>query len=341
MSIAFSVMRVLGEGETVESIESESGYEFQESDPDVKYTAFLGAVFIFMVILLHIVNMFVICLKPETIEKIPFINIVLGVALLGDVKDLKQGGQYKVNEMVNNALDMHSMETDKNRVLSTHYAKGLHNYAASRDKTETVGGLAWSWRQIISNDMSKKHGIWFYDRLIASNITQYIICVFVLLFGIALTNEAGVNFNPENARETMSAYTDVALNLTSHSSVTDEIMFEITDTMGGFIQNFTLGNGVGLTTLCPSSNLLAITNGVIDIASSNGTGQLSPFDAMCAFVELSGNQALEDAAGLDMQLQLLDAAGIDLFSVEDQAKEVIDEATSDAIDNLYPAEKYM
>ena len=83
-----------------------------------------------------------------------------------DRKDLKRAGQVKINQMVKNALQVIGHEDDR-RVLGSNFGRGLHNFSASGDEVEKVGGFRWTWRRMFDNSIFERYGIWFSDRLIS------------------------------------------------------------------------------------------------------------------------------------------------------------------------------
>ena len=333
---AFAMIRLLGFEPHFEELDDGTVVE-EDPDSAEKYTAVLGMAFILIVILLHILNMIVMCCKPGTINRIPGANLALGVALKADVRDLKEGAQYKITQMAENALRMSREDSDKLGVLSTYFGRGLHNFAASRE-VESIGGLVWSWRHIVTGDAARKHGIWYYDRLIASNITQYIICLFVLLFGLNLLDRADEGYDPENAAVKVSYITDQMVNLAVHAEVTGALLSQITRSISKFLGNFTL-NGISLTNICSISYFELVEGAVV--WTYNSSQPLTQFDYVCAFIEVSNNVTLAAVGGADTQFELLAGAGFDIHGVQGKIVETVNSSAKTAINSLYPAEKYM
>jgi hypothetical protein len=98
------------------------------------------------VMILHIFNFIVLCFRPETLMKYPFIKRVVRSSRLIDQKNLKKAAQIKINLMVKHALDVLG-ESQRENILGSHFGRGLHNFAANVDKMEPSGGFRWTWRK--------------------------------------------------------------------------------------------------------------------------------------------------------------------------------------------------
>jgi hypothetical protein len=97
---------------------------------------------------------------------------------------------HKIHRMINKALACHvgadigdSAEILQGKVslmLSTRTQHGpssevLLNFQQHQHKTEHVGGIIWTWRQLLfAKTLFFEEGIWLVPRLVASNLAQWI-----------------------------------------------------------------------------------------------------------------------------------------------------------------------
>jgi len=74
---------------------------------------------------------------------------------------IKQAAQLKVDEMMENAYNLHKRtETDEtvSQKDGSTRALALLNYTKITEKRESCGGFIWSWKQYLSGDLIEKEG---------------------------------------------------------------------------------------------------------------------------------------------------------------------------------------
>jgi hypothetical protein len=94
---------------------------------------------------LHLFNFVVLVCRPQTIERFPRLKRLLRSSRLEDLKDLKQAGQHKINQLVKNALAIHSQNEERGSILGSHFACGLHSFSSNIDPVVRDGGFQWTW----------------------------------------------------------------------------------------------------------------------------------------------------------------------------------------------------
>lgn len=75
-----------------------------------------------------------------------------------DEMDHKSAFAYKIDRLVNNALDIHA-KGDSQNIFKTYYGHALDAFFKSNE-TVLSGGLSWSWKKIWNKDVARKEGIW-------------------------------------------------------------------------------------------------------------------------------------------------------------------------------------
>lgn len=87
---------------------------------------------------------------------------------------MKQATIFKVNQMVNNAFELHEIgqpDKSKSNVNNDHDNEegedaaatngvGLLNFTKVTEKRESCGGFLWAWKMCFSDDLIEQEGIW-------------------------------------------------------------------------------------------------------------------------------------------------------------------------------------
>jgi hypothetical protein len=308
-------------------------YALNENEPD-----YLNAVSLALglgVCLLHFCNFLVLWLRPQTIRRYPILKRFLRSSLLVDLKDLKGAGQHKLDLMTKNALNLLGKK-EREGVLGTHFGRGLHNYSVSGDTVEKSGGFRWTWKRIFDNSAYSEHGLWFSDRLISSNIAQYIVCVYVLIIGISLSRNALENYDEEKAKEQVSDVTAKILDTAVDEGLLNYMLRNFTSVLGSYVQDSERN--------CTSSSLNDVFDSVCEFGNNSDVvcDPTASVDYLCAFAEsTAGNETNLTSLDFTKQLGLLKASGFDVDTLNNTTRNFLDEAASASVDSLYPSSDYM
>eukprot|EP00977_Amphora_coffeiformis_P021256 scaffold9085_cov215-Amphora_coffeaeformis.AAC.24 len=295
----------------------------------ITYIKAVSLILLVIVGILHFLHLAFLCSADGSRAK-----DILGRHAMQDEIDLKIAQGHKLNTMVANALKIHARRSSS-RVLRTFFGHGIYEYAKSTERDiVTTGGFFWGWKLIWSKDAFRKEGIWFSVRMIASNISQYVVWLYILLSGIYLLGYIHDNFDEEEARERMRSEVGKLLDQT----VKIEDVYAFSADFSGFVGDF-------LGTL-NSSNAIALNCSGAFGSSWEAVGQICPeflecdknlaSESICALVDLQN----EDVDGYT-QMSLLDASGLDSELLLDQVRRTMESAVDSAVDSLYPEEQYM
>lgn len=151
--------------------------------------------------------------------------------------------------------------------------------------------------------LSRKEGVWYSARMIASNISQYIVWLYILLTGTYLLGVMHEEFDEEEARQSMKRSVGKILN----EKVNVEDVYAFSASFSGVVGDF-------LGTLNSSGAIDLNCQGTFG-AGWEAYGQICPgflecdknvtSESLCALVDL---QKIE-ADGYS-QMNLLDASGL-------------------------------
>lgn len=102
---------------------------------------------------------------------------------------IKEAADYKINNMVRNALEVHRIKKQET-VVPTHFGQALLNFAELAPKFERIGGFFWTLRSIRNLSLFRREGVFFSGRLISTNFMQLIVTLFILVVGLVVTTYA-------------------------------------------------------------------------------------------------------------------------------------------------------
>jgi hypothetical protein len=285
---------------------------------------------------LHLCNFIVLFVRPQTLRQYPGLKKALRGSLLVDLRDLKRASQHKVKLMTKNAMDLLG-ENDRGGVLSSHFGRGLHNFAVGGDAIENAGGFKWTWKRIFDNTVFAEYGLWFSTRLISSNIAQCIVSLYVLIAGISLTRNALENYDAERAKETISSVADYIFDTTVDEEILESILSNFTGLFGSFVDGDSFNCSRSLSygkdffdSVCEVSD-----DEIITCDPNAGA------DYLCAFADFAGNGTGGSEIGVTQKLALLQASGFDVVALQSTLQAALDHAANTSVDSLYPSSDYM
>lgn len=118
----------------------------------------------------------------------------------------KVAAQNKVTHMVDNALVYHTEDSQHGLSLSKDFkmtARGsaLLNFQSREETTERVGGIWYWWKRVLNGSIFNEEGIWLHSRLVSSTVTQFFICIFLVVFFAIVLLEIMQRFNAKQASE--------------------------------------------------------------------------------------------------------------------------------------------
>lgn len=117
-----------------------------------QYVRVVALIFACTVIFMHILHCVEICAEDDKPRK----GKLRAHAYHGEV-DLKSSIQYKMNRMVENAIEIHH-SSDAQKIVKTCFGHALHVYS-KWNKTEKVGGLVWAWKNIFNGTLFNQEGM--------------------------------------------------------------------------------------------------------------------------------------------------------------------------------------
>ena len=135
------------------------------------------------------------------LNKVPKLRKVIDSELYAET-GMKQAATYKTKQMIKHGLALHDCTSNaKNTSYSTEdkghnnggqssgtssFASALLNYF-SDERKEEVGGFAWCWTNYLNGNLFYKEGISLSGRILAMNIIQGCLVVYLFIAGVLLT----------------------------------------------------------------------------------------------------------------------------------------------------------
>ena len=97
----------------------------------------------------------------------------------------KKASSFKVNRLICNANTIHKdAMTGVAGESETTFGRALLCFSKSSDRTEDVGGHLWTFRKLYNMELFEEEGVWFTTHLLAGNLAQITICLFLVSFFI-------------------------------------------------------------------------------------------------------------------------------------------------------------
>jgi len=223
---------------------------------------------------------------------------------------IKHACSLKMAAMAQNALEIVRMKEKENVALNTHFGQALDAYAKTGKKYAIVGGFFWIWKRVLTNKVYEEDGIWISTRLIASNMAQFIVSLYVLIAGLTLINHVSVAYDSGSGQQIFFSM----VNQTLANSVNETLVQNFSNNVGGIFGQF----------LATSSNASAFSC-TSSAAASSG---------LCPLLQNSSLNSSE-------QLAVLGKSGMNTTLLEEQTRSSLQLAIDTTLQSLYPSQKYM
>ena len=120
-----------------------------------------------MLLLFCVQNILDRALPESFLDKHKFLKQLLASGSTFMEVNMKKAGTFKVNRMINNALNIHdaaAKEEDSSGKESM-YGRALLSYSKISDATEEIGGHWWTWNGLRTGRLFEEEGIWLSNRV--------------------------------------------------------------------------------------------------------------------------------------------------------------------------------
>ena len=167
------------------------------------------------------------CVSKEIIRNNRFLRALTLPYGIRRATDTKRASSRKINAVLDNAVKMHFKDWNGVKVTAA------ERFIIEPEKSIRVGGLLWSWRNLLTRKLSTHYGIcWLPSRLSIAQESQLI----VLLFSIALLVWGGDSLasDAERKRAELQAEPDGPLKDEALRFVPEPWVIKATFAFGGF-----------------------------------------------------------------------------------------------------------
>lgn len=184
---------------------------FSTTKEDSFLAAYIGAATLGAILLiLQVISLIGEFFSLEFLKKHAWLECLLTPGMEKMERRTKKAAQKKVKRMVDNALVYHG-ESNHSIALSEDFqmtARGtaLLNFQTREERTEQVGGIVWGWKRVFNGSIFDEEGIWLHSRLVSSTVTQFFICIFLVVFFAIIILEIlqqsnSTDSNPEETQQ--------------------------------------------------------------------------------------------------------------------------------------------
>lgn len=247
-------------------------------------------------------------------------------------RELKRVAAIKLSNMARNGLDMvRAGETDE--LLATYYGRALQSFSKAGRKIVEAGGFVWTWKRLISGKVYHKDGILIPGRMVAANISQYIIAVCIIYVGRSVVRTAGEGYDSGKYLDTVHSIVEKTANRQTDEQLITNMMGDVTTLVSGFLT----AEGQSVDFGC--DNVATTTDTILQLYCSTESGTLvcqpdGSINYLCPLLE-------ENNLDTATQLAFLSGAGFDQATLEDTTRFALQQATDDALNSMFPSQKYM
>ena len=126
-------------------------------------------------------------------------NLMPGSSLKSEIKS-KRASAFKLARMQTNAGKLYS-DLKEDDVVKTYFGMILNNFAKLKPEYQPVGGLVYTWRGLRAGNLLGEEGIFYPSHIVFANVSQFLVCMFVLWLGIDSTIKARDGWIPPDKLE--------------------------------------------------------------------------------------------------------------------------------------------
>jgi hypothetical protein len=243
----------------------------------------------------------------------------------------KKAMAYKLNIMMENALLL-VKQHDKDNVIDTYYGRAIQAFSNFGVRsTENVGGTLWTYKNIWNKHIFDREGVWYSVRVLASNVGQVIVCIFVLWAGKQFMELVTNNFEDKDQVKLLA---NNLIQQEVQKQQAEYMTSNVSSMFGTYMYDLQASNTMGLDCSNYTNNdLISIcrTDAVTGVTTCQNTTQMQ---SLCALSTTQNLTAQE-------QVALLEGSGFDVNQVSSLSELAIQSAVDETVESLYPSELYM
>lgn len=305
--------------------------------PETGYLTTVSMILGIVASVFHLCHIIVILVPDRWLERTRrsvVLRHLFGSGVVLAESNIKRAGAWKLNGMTKNALDL-AEHKDPDAVLETHFGQSLLAFSRAGKKYQDAGGFLWTWKRIFSGELFRQEGLWLSARLLASNMSQFIVSLFVLIAGIRLTQRVSDNYDLEAAKNRAGEYVALLFN----QSVAPELVEELAANYSLILADYMV-NSSNYNETCAAESFTNVSQAGCELVGSYfSCDPDGSDDYLCTLLDYSANST-SDVDGL-LTLGLLNASGLDADRIIETSEAALQAAAEASVDSIYPAQKYM
>lgn len=305
----------------------------------LKYMALVSKTLSFFTAYFHLCHFVTIVFRKVDFEKSKW-GRRLGLATLQREVHVKTAGAHKLNILVGNAAQLMDSQSPSS-IFKTYFGQGLSAFSVNGVSKEKTGGVTWLWRRVYDKSIFEKEGIWYSTRLVASNVAQLCVCLFILILGITVVQQVKENFGIEQVKAEVNAFVDTIIDTSISSATTTAAATELTSSFSAYLAEADAGGLLGLN--CSGQNASTFISSIDALCRQDESGLYdcsgiqSSQESLCAIIQ-NPQLAEQDPAAM---YQLMELSGFNTSAFETMVKSQLHNAVNESVDSLYPEEEYM
>ena len=177
-----------------------------ETERYLRYMSFgLGLIVCFF----HLMHVSSLIISESNIS---WLRKALNPSALYSEYSMKKSVSHKSNNLAKNALDLLEKDIEKDLVLTSNFGRALFAFSKYGSTLEQTGGIMWTLREARSRNLYHGEGIWYSARILASNICQYVLTLFMIVGGVYLSTYIDEHYTEENIQAQANSFISYTLS---------------------------------------------------------------------------------------------------------------------------------
>lgn len=294
---------------------------------------------------MHLNNLLVLVLSPAYMKSVQKRSPTAYKMLTGpSVNDmnLRRAASRKMARMTQHALELiHRDESSRCSSRKSTYGQALQKFSDDGVRFARNGGFWWSWRGYFCEKCNlQEEGIWTPERMIASNVAQYVVVFYVVAASTMLLATVSENYGVQMVSESLldELQRSIEAQLGDTGDSVRHLVSNITSLLDQVLPMMTEAGVESVCSNASSAQEVLMSYCTTDLSGQTTCAPDAPVNYLCPFLSNSSRE-------LDMDPEsahaLLAGAGFNVTALMESAYNRSQNVVESGVSVFYPAERHM
>eukprot|EP00588_Corethron_pennatum_P026009 CAMPEP_0194317770 /NCGR_PEP_ID=MMETSP0171-20130528/14493_1 /TAXON_ID=218684 /ORGANISM="Corethron pennatum, Strain L29A3" /LENGTH=802 /DNA_ID=CAMNT_0039074483 /DNA_START=35 /DNA_END=2440 /DNA_ORIENTATION=+ len=171
--------------------------EKKDKDISLESLTFFLCVLGVLTLLTYMKNYLVLVASLDRFNAYEWLHTTMTPDSVRSEANVKQAAAFKIDHMADNAIELVRAGPGDRSLIKSWFGAAILKFEMEGDsekRFEDCGGILWTWSRIFSGELLTKEGIWIHARLVSTNLCHFIVAIYILFYGFAMTSSEGFNF---------------------------------------------------------------------------------------------------------------------------------------------------